>query len=418
MLLMLLTILVATAGEIPRATTADSTTLYVDPLGTADPNLTPGSTFSINITVSEVEDLFGYQFTLSYNTTVLTATSYESYAPFTYKWGAIINDTGGYLSLIYTMVPPVSQGKGMYGTVPLLKITFSVDAFGVSRLDLHDTKMTKPLEPAGMPHVVKDGSFANILLHDIAITSVTASPKRVEPGELVSIDVIIANKGNFEELLNASVYYSNATRTTLLGDERGVSLGADENTTLSFIWDTTDVANGEYILSANATIDQDYYPTDNVYGEVRVRIGVRRDIAVINVTAEPIEALLGEPMIIRVIVKNLGSFTESLNVSVKYDGTLIRTTAVDYLVTGSIRTADVTWHTEKVAEGYHNITAEAIVSVDDDNTANNIGGLRVKVGMTGSPIILYYWVAGILTMIVGTSSLYKFRARARKSKPM
>src|SRR3972149_6643861 len=83
---------------------------------------TPGSTFPIDITIDDVEKLWGYQFFLYYNTSVLTATSYDTYAPFTVKQQASINDTAGWIFLAYSYPFGETVGFATEDDAPIAKI--------------------------------------------------------------------------------------------------------------------------------------------------------------------------------------------------------------------------------------------------------------------------------------------------------
>lgn len=104
-----------------------------------DDTLTSGSTFSINITVAHVEGLWGFQFVLYYNTTVLTATGYSSYDPFTFEHPSQINDTTGEVSIAYSMEFGEEVGFSTVDPVSIARINFTVDGYGTSTLDLRNS---------------------------------------------------------------------------------------------------------------------------------------------------------------------------------------------------------------------------------------------------------------------------------------
>jgi hypothetical protein len=125
-----------------------------------DEGLTPGSTFTIDIAVADVANLWGYLIFLSYDTDVLTATGYSSHPIFPLQEPCEINDTEGYVSIAYHM--PFGVPAGFTGSLSnLASIEFTVDALGWSWLDLHDTVFS---DPYGIPieHEDVDGFFANI----------------------------------------------------------------------------------------------------------------------------------------------------------------------------------------------------------------------------------------------------------------
>jgi len=85
--------------------------------------------------------------------------------------------------------------------------------------------------------------------HDIAVTSVTASHTSVMAGDLVTINVTAANQGGFSETFNVTIYYNN----TAIGRKTVTNLASLNEKTLTFIWNTTVVPLGTYVISANAS---------------------------------------------------------------------------------------------------------------------------------------------------------------------
>ncbi|UCE16293.1 MAG: hypothetical protein JSV12_01365 [Candidatus Bathyarchaeota archaeon] len=73
--------------------------------------------------------------------------------------------------------------------------------------------------------------------HDIAVLSVTPNPTLVTKGELVNITVVVENQGNATEMFNVTVYYD--TNTIETQNVSNLAVGA--NTSLTFVWNTTDV---------------------------------------------------------------------------------------------------------------------------------------------------------------------------------
>lgn len=86
-------------------------------------------------------------------------------------------------------------------------------------------------------------------IHDVAITNITLGNKKIlARGFPTSINLSAANLGNYTETLNLSIY-ANATLIMSLSETVNVFWRA----TLTFIWNTTDLDYGNYVISANAT---------------------------------------------------------------------------------------------------------------------------------------------------------------------
>ena len=108
--------------------------------------------------------------------------------------------------------------------------------------------------------------------HNIAVTNVEVSDEEVAPGETVSIDVTVLNKGIETESFNVVAYYDD----NLIETQSVTGLNPDAEETLIFEWDTTDVAGGTYKISAQAIdVVGEASPLDNEFidGDVTLTSG-------------------------------------------------------------------------------------------------------------------------------------------------
>jgi hypothetical protein len=83
--------------------------------------------------------------------------------------------------------------------------------------------------------------------HDVGITSVATSKNVVGQGYTASINVMMFNYGNDTETFNVTVY-ANTTFVAL----QTIALESGASTTLTFAWNTTGFAKGNYTISAYA----------------------------------------------------------------------------------------------------------------------------------------------------------------------
>jgi len=105
-------------------------------------------------------------------------------------------------------------------------------------------------------------------VHDIAISNVVASKASVVQGDTVPINVTIKNKGTEAETFQVTCYTGNLT----VGSQ-SVTLTPGSNTTLTFSWNTADVAPASYQIMAK--VDQiigDINPGDNTFDDGSVTI--------------------------------------------------------------------------------------------------------------------------------------------------
>jgi PKD repeat protein len=111
-------------------------------------------------------------------------------------------------------------------------------------------------------------------LHDVAVSKVT--PYRTIVGNnrtTTSINVTVTNTGDVAETFNLTLY----ANTTVIGMQT-VNLSAGNQTVISFIWNTTDLALGNYTLSAYAEpVPDETDTTDNELSSA-VRISITGDI--------------------------------------------------------------------------------------------------------------------------------------------
>jgi len=141
--------------------------------------LTPGSDFYIEITVANVSKLWGWEFKLSFDPSVLQGkltydttgdlvpdSAFTPYYPFAppdgLQWGTpVTNNTGGFIAVAYSMALGETVGFSTVDPAPIGRIDFHVIAFGGSYLDLQDTVLTNI--PGAITHDVVDGYFANVV---------------------------------------------------------------------------------------------------------------------------------------------------------------------------------------------------------------------------------------------------------------
>jgi len=214
-------------------------------------------------------------------------------------------------------------------------------------------------------------------VHNIAITGVTANPTTVIRGKTVNINVTIQNIGNMDENITVSVSYD----TTLIETKTGITLTVGESKTLNFTWNTpANIALKTYTIKAEAQIPEDTDTTDNTE-TLQVTVAIH-DITVVSVTASKTEVVVGDSVVITVVVKNQGNFTESFSVTAKYGDNPIGTPInVNKLAKGQSETVTFTWNTTGVSSGKYKIKASASAVTDEDNTTNNIledGTVTVK----------------------------------------
>jgi hypothetical protein len=85
--------------------------------------------------------------------------------------------------------------------------------------------------------------------HDVVVSSLTPASDHVNQGQTLSIQVVVLNNGTVTETFDANATYDG----TLIGTQTVSSLAAGNTQTLTFNWNTTGVAPGNYTITATAT---------------------------------------------------------------------------------------------------------------------------------------------------------------------
>jgi hypothetical protein len=241
-------------------------------------------------------DLWGYEFSITYNPVVLevlqvingdrivNATG-DSGARF--LAGSIDNDVGelsvttAYFDFI-SPPPNMTSGPGTLATVQF-NVTGDGDSditFGAeTKLVAWNTSAVESYNIIDLTSVsgsIVDGYFENMdfgIEHNVRINSVSADKTWCYSRELVDISVVAENTGNVTEKFDVTAYYSTVDIET-----KTIELAAETTSgTLHFIWNTT-IARGNLSISVEASnVGSAYVPetstTDNtlVDGNVIVK---------------------------------------------------------------------------------------------------------------------------------------------------
>jgi uncharacterized repeat protein (TIGR02543 family) len=129
----------------------------------------------------------------------------------------------------------------------------------------------------------------------------------------------------------------------------------------------------------------------------------KHDVAIRVVDVSPSQVYVGESVQIVVEAANLGDYSETFNVTVKYDSSIIEVMPVVSLSPHNSETITVGWNTAGVSPGVYTVSANATVVEGDTNPENNnlIDG---AVTIIQAPTyFVSYWV--LLILFVGLAVL-------------
>jgi len=225
-----------------------------------------------------------------------------------------------------------------------------------------------------------------LVRHDVMAVNQTASPTEVTQGGSVTITVYVKNYGTVQETFDVTVYFGPTVIST-----RRVTLAAGETRKLAFTWDTSLVPPGTYTITAFADSSGEIAEIneDDNWCTAPATVTVKvHEVAAISQTTNTTLVKQGEGVRIDVTIKNLGNYTETFDVTVYYDNTVIGTKTVSDLAPGAETIISFEWNTAEVPSETYFIKAFADSSrsiIEFDETNNNC--------TTVTPVTVYSPVA-------------------------
>jgi hypothetical protein len=367
----------------PKSKATPTATISVNP-----PVLTGleiGDTFTIDIIVTDVTDLYSWQFPIYYKSSVLNATG-VSEGPFLKQDGAQTFFAAGSFTdnynathgLIFIGVTRYNVAKGVDGTGVLATISFKAIAYGNSPLYLDPvgeppdynirTKLVDSAQPFGnlISHTVNQGRV-HVGLIDVAIINVQF-PLSVPKGNLALINVTVENQGRVTQTFDITLLYG----TTPIGTQTVVDLTPTEIRTYTFPWDTNPIPIGDYPLTATATIILGETDTeDNTYNAGFIYVG-KRNIALINTHLS--KTCTNDTIVyINATVTNKGEANAQFNITAHLDTNPIETKTNINLAPGVTTHLIFTLDTSKpeITKGVYTISVTATPVPGETETADN-----------------------------------------------
>ncbi len=269
-LIIALIITTAITFNLPATTAQEKPTIAVQPLIIDTRNLKQiGETFSINITIANVQNLWGYQFQLRYNSSVINVTNYVGLDD------RFTRDLPSEIGNNYTAV-----GRGTFdgdtvgiettAPIPVDRVDFIVTGDGTANITL-DPAYSELSDIMGVRilSLLVGGKFSNteqLAIHDVGLTEATLSTTSGAPGDTITITATVANLGDFTENVTVTVEY-NQTRNIQqqIGSPQTITDLAIDATSnqLTFTWDTAGVAEAVYEVTVEASITVDDKISDN-----------------------------------------------------------------------------------------------------------------------------------------------------------
>ena len=396
----ILCLIIATAFFAGLVSTTPSAygiaTVRVDP---PDISATLYDTVSINIAIDNVESMYGYEFKLYWNTSILQCTQWNYTTktwiqdPSTPPWPSSsvfvalhkIDDMPDGRTRYWIVLTALSPASPVSGSFTVATLSFNVTGVGETSLDLSDTVLGNQI---GIPisHNIADG-FLRTFVHDVAVLKVQPDSYSIIQNSSVRIEVEVVNYGNVPESFTVSAYY-NKTDTGVvnaIGVQNVENLAVMAKKKILFLWKTTDVDGGFYQIFANTSLVEDEFdPSNNqlIDGIIEVASEVRHDVAIAALTANTTILAVGEIASIEVVVINQGIIDENnLSLTVYYNSTLLEKVSVPVIYSGSTERCYFNWSTADKL-GDYSLRANVTLLQDETNTTNNERTIALVVTQT------------------------------------
>jgi len=381
----------------------------------------PGKTFTVDVEVKDVDNLFSYQVNMSFDPNILEYVNVTE--------GDILKEQPEGTN---TVPPLVEEGwvlfmwstkgqpPGVDGSGTLATVKFKALEWGESYININNTfvlQNSRPYEdqsltgtkltemaflgggrvPKNIPFTPVDGFFTNLEFPPVA--NFTYSPSRPKINETVTFDA----STSFDQDGTIDSYawdFGDGTNETYV---KGVNL----TTTATHAYEASGVHQ------VNLTVTDDTANNDTYTGDVEVRY--TNDIKVINVEISKTAVTAGETVSINATAMNRGAITKSFTITAYYDDTIIDEKPVTNLDPDAEVTKTFSWDTAGVAEGIYQISANATEVEGEEAPGDNgfvDGTVHVKAsGAQELGILTIFAIVVVVAGVLGVGVFLYLRRR-------
>jgi len=390
--------------------------VFVAPPETKDPSIGVGSTFTIKVNVSDIDDLWGWEVNMTFNplyvnvTQVIRGPFLSSGSPAVWMFNPTnnLNNTAGWVNFAELIMPPYLGKTGATGDGELASVTFQVKAVGGTLLRFVKTILNTvkyenkvPIDP----HTREDGIFDNRIENAEPIASFVASPLPANVSDIVEFDASASHDPDAWLVSYQWDYGDGTTEIYMREHLRNVNLTAE----------TTHIYTRAGTYTVTLTVTDNDGATSTATDSVSIN---GHDVAVTMVKASHIAVMQGTQVTVDVTVANLGTYSETFNVTAYYNETRLGLQELTDMLPQTETPLTFTWNTTGVDLGKYVVKANATIVGEEYDTDNNeyVDGL-VTVALTN--IIHYPVVVGGFTFYVvaestSTTSNFQFNGAERK----
>lgn len=260
---------------------------------------------------------------------------------------------------------------------------------GIARVFI--SAFTAPISEGGVPFCpaisadfqITPTDPLEINLHDVAVVAVLPSANPLEPNSNLELTTLVRNEGTTSETFTVSTYFDEV----LLGTASVETLVPYGVKVFSYAINPAVVTLGNHSIRATIPpLSDEADLTDNNFSdtiEVKTnQTAVAHDISIITVTTSATQVFVGDPVGINVVIINKGNGSETFDLSIYRNSSLIETRNVVGLASLAEVSIAFTWNTEFVDPDIYQIIASAPL-VGDAQPSDNIledGLVEIKSG--------------------------------------
>ena len=409
-LLFMLVIVTTAFMSVETVSSPTNTIVLVEP---SISRAVPGETFTVDVEVTDVVDLYSYQVNMSFDPNILEYVKVTE--------GDILKEQPEGTN---TVLPLVEEGwvlfmwstlgkyQGVDGSGTLATVEFNVLEWGESYLNINNTFVLQNDSP------YEDQKLTGTKLTEMAFFGGGQTPKNIL---FTPVDGFFTNL-EFPPIANFTYSPSRPKINETVTFNASTSFDQD-GTIVSYEWDfgdgttgTGEIATHQYVESevhqVTLTVTDDTASNDTYTLAVTVRY--TNDIAIINVEISKTEVTAGETVTINATALNRGSITKSFTITAYYDDTIIDEKPVTNLDPDAEVTKTFIWDTAGVAEGIYQISANATdvegEEAPDDNEFID-GTVNVKAAGAQELGILIISAVVVVVVVLGVGMFLYLRRR-------
>jgi len=384
-------------------------TISITPQRVVDPSLTPGKNFNISLDIKGATQVNKWKASIIYNKTIIDVSAvYEGNflkSAGTTQFEYTLTTYNASFNMLQ-MECSLANGLSANGDGELAKITFQVNGEGSTSIVIMNAELLNPIG-TNLPFTLVNGYFSNTLIAKLSIEPNETRGPEYTPGATFRINVTLSAVENLKtctfnltynptilqeiDITIPPVAGQTPVKKLIVDDIQGyiyASLTYQNGITvygstpiMKIVFQVQSLGVTPINLTQTSMLNINGQPiTHEVYHGIF--IGLIRDVAIINLYPDISIAYQGWLVKISLTVKNKGNLTETFEVKLYANTTLIAVTNVTDLPPENELNITLTWNTTaSQACRFYKIRAEIPPVPYELNTADNTyedGGVKIR----------------------------------------